>query len=206
MYLGSKRGTDACRALVGVAVILAAVAGLPSCAPRATQPVTPVTDWKPYRSEGGRFDLEAPANWDITERGGAGGYETTFKANSSNWMMVSQQILPPGLEAKILHSDTSDTAIIEAVQGHYDKLKETYVEFHGDAPQTTTVASGMAGYGTFTCKKKAGFGGALEVHGFTALLIGLNYLYVFDAFADPKSSQAVGAAFEHVVTSFKYED
>jgi hypothetical protein len=206
MYLVRRQGTNMLRSLAGAAVILAAVAALPSCAPQATQPVTPVTEWKPYRSEGGRFSMEAPAEWDITERGGAGGYETTLKANSSNWIMISQQLLPPGLESKILHSDTRDTAIIEAVQSHYDKLKQTHTDFRGDAPQVTTVASGMAGYGTFTCKKKNAFGGAVEFHGFTGLLIGLNYLYVFDAFADAKSSEAVGAAFEHIVTSFKYED
>jgi hypothetical protein len=184
----------------------AAAAIASSCAGKP-KPVAPVTNWRAYRAEGGGYSMEVPASWTLSERGGAGGFETTVRANSNSYIVVSKQILPPGLDAKLMRSATHDEAIIELVQGHYHKLEQQLHDFRGGAPEVGTAGSATAGFGSFTASKKTGFGGGtIEVEGATALLIGLNYLYVLDAYADEQSSQVVASAFDRIVKSFKFEE
>lgn len=191
-----------------VLVAIAAAVLLSSCGGTGTpQAISPVKAYKPYRAEGGEYSMEVPVDWQLSERGGAGGFETTIAANANNRIVVSKQILPPGLDAKLMRSDTHDQAIIELVQGHYDNLEKHYEQLMGNAPEVGNAGSMTAGFGSFTAQRKAGFGGkTVEVDGASALLIGLNYLYVLDAFSDSASSAIVGEAFDHMVNSFKAEE
>jgi hypothetical protein len=93
-----------------------------------------------------------------------------------------------------------------AVQGHYDQIAQTCVSFHGDTPEVSSAASSFAGFGKFTCERKAGRGGPVELQGATVIIIGLNDLYIIDAYADAQSAKVVLAAFDRGVGSFKYED
>jgi len=193
-----------CAATVAAAII---VALLPACAPSKPKPLRPVTRWHPYRTEDGGYGMEAPADWKVTTHSTLGGFETTVRANDDNWVVVAKQILPGDLEAKVLRSDARDQAIIEAVQGHYHALESRFEKLVSEAPQVGAAGGAMTGFGSFTATKKAGYGDSTtEVEGATALVIGLNYLYVFDAFADPQSAAVVGAAFDHMVDTFKFDE
>jgi len=184
-----------------------AVMALPSCGGGKPEPLKPVSQWKAYRAEGGGYGMEVPVGWTVTEAGAAGGFRTTIRADDDNWIVVSKDILPGELEAKLMRSDTRDEAIIGAVQSHYRSLAQQFVSSQSTAPQPGTVANAMAGFGSFTASKEAGFGvRTREVEGATALVIGLNYLYIFDAFADPGSSEIVGSAFDHVLNSFRFDE
>jgi hypothetical protein len=169
--------------------------------------VAPVTSWKTYRSENGGFGMEVPRGWTISERGGAGGYETTIAADGDNRIVVSQQILPGGLEGRIIRSDTRDRALIGAVQAHYERLQPQYARFRGEAPVAGTVANMFAGSGSFTCQTRGGFmRPQRELKGRTAVLIGLDNLYVIDAFADVRSWAVMNDVFDHVAATFKHEE
>ena len=196
--------TIACWVLVAITMAIL----LSSCGGTGTpQAISPVKAYKAYRAEGGEYSMEVPVDWQLSERGGAGAFETTIAANANNRIVVSKQILPPGLEAKLMRSDSRDQAIIELVQGHYDNLEKRYEELMGNAPEVGTAGSMTAGFGSFTAQRKVGLGGkTVDVDGASALLIGLNNLYVLDAFADSASSEIVGAAFDRVVSSFKAEE
>ncbi|UCH36168.1 MAG: hypothetical protein JSV65_07395 [Armatimonadota bacterium] len=192
--------------LVAIIVAVGAVIALPSCGGKS-EPVKPIGEWTAYNAEGGDYSMEVPADWTRTERGGAGGFETTVRANRSNWVVVKKQILPGGMEAKLNRSDTREPAIIEAVQGHYGKLESGFEEFRGDAPEVGDAGGAMAGFGSFTCSKKAGFGGGtVDLMGSTVLIFGLNNVYVFDAFADAESADVVTAALERMLDTFKFEE
>jgi hypothetical protein len=185
----------------------AAVMALPSCGGGRPEPLKPVRQWKAYRGQGSGYAMEVPVGWTVTEAGAAAGFRTTIRANDDNWIVVSKDILPGDLEAKLMRSDTRDEAIVDAVQSHYRSLAQQFVSFQSTTPQPGTVGNATAGFGSFTASEKAGFGGKTrEVEGATALIIGLNYLYIFDAFADPGSSGIVGSALDHVLNSFKSDE
>ncbi len=190
------------------AIILGIMVALASCARRPPQPLTAPTAWQAYRAEGAGYGTEVPSGWTITERAGVAGYGgTTIRANEDNWIVVSKRFLPGGLEANIIRGDTRDQAIIGAVQAHYDELERDCLQFHGDAPEVGGAGRSMGGSGTFTCEQKGGFGrGTVRLQGFTVLIIGLNNLYLVDAFADPQSATVIRAAFDRIVGSFTYED
>jgi hypothetical protein len=194
--------------LVLAAMAIGGALLLSSCGGTGTpQAISGVKAYKPYRAEGGEYSMEVPVDWTLAERGGAGGFETTVAANSNNEVVVSKQILPPGLDAKLMRTASHDQAIMELVQAHYDSLEKRFRDFAGDAPQVGTAGSMTAGFGSFTAQRKAGIGGkTVEVNGATALLIGLNNLYIVDAFADPASADIVGEVFDKVVNSFKAEE
>jgi hypothetical protein len=205
---GSFRILGKCPAMRFVALMLGAmtIMSLASCGGKP-EPVKPVTQWKAYRTEGGGYSMQVPVGWTVTEGGGAGGFETTVKADDDNSIVVSKEILPGGLEGKLMRSDTRDEAIIGAVQSHYRSLEQRFVRFEASAPEVGNAANATAGFGSFTATRKAGFGGKTrEVDGATALVIGLNYLYVFDAFADPGSSRVMASAFDHVLDTFKFDE
>lgn len=185
----------------------AATVILPSCGGGEVKPVQPITAWRNYNTEGGGYSMEVPADWTVTERGGAGGFETTVRANADNWIVVSRQILPGSLEAKLTRSDERDPAIIQAVQSHYARLKESFETFSAGVPEPGTVGSSMAGFGSFTATRKVGMGGkTVEVQGATALVIGMSYLYVLDAYADAASSEVVQTAFQRMLDTFKFDE
>jgi hypothetical protein len=188
------------------AVVLAAAVALSSCNGGAPGPVPAVAAWRPYQSAGGGFRTEVPSAWEITERGGLGGYETEVRANTRNWIVLRKQFLPGSLETAVLQDATRDKALIGAVQEHYDQIAQTCVSFHGDAPEVSSAASSFAGFGKFTCERKAGRGGPVELQGATVIIIGLNDLYIIDAYADAQSAKVVLAAFDRGVGSFKYGD
>jgi len=190
-----------------LAAAAAATVILPSCGGGALKPVQPITAWRNYNTEGGGYSMELPRDWTVTERGGAGGFETTVRANANNWIVVSRQILPGSLEARLTRSDGRDPAIIEAVQSHYARLKESLETFSAGAPEPGTVGSSMAGFGSFTATRKVGRGGkTVEVQGATALVIGMSYLYVLDAYADAASSEVVQTAFQRMLDTFKLDE
>jgi hypothetical protein len=182
------------------------VALSPACAPSRPKPLRPVTRWQQYRTEDGGYSMDAPAGWKVVTHSTLGGFETTVRANDDNWIALSKRILPGELEAKILRADTRDQAIIEAVQARYHALKPRFERFVGEAPQLSPSGA-MIGFGRFTATTKAGYGRQpTEVQGATALVIGLNNLYIFDAFADPKSAQVIGAVFDRMVATFKFDE
>ena len=190
-----------CAVLFGVAITLS------SCAAPTPEPVSPVTKWQAYRSGGGAFSMEAPADWAVSERGGAGGYETSFAASRNNRIVVAQQMLPGGIEARLLRDDTRDDALISTVQAHYNMLERQFTSFHGDAPAPGTIINMFAASGGFTCQTKGGFmRPEAKLKGRTVVLIGLDNLYVIDAFGDAKSWGAVEPAFDHVVSTFKHQE
>jgi len=198
------RGSVGAARLASVAVALSALIVLPSC---GGGPAQPVSEWKSYTARGSGYGTEVPADWGITERGGAMGFETTIRANANNWIRVSKQMLPGALEVKLMRSSLYDQAIIGAVQAHYGKLEDEFVEFHGEAPEPGVPEGKRAGFGRFTCTKKGRmFVGEVELEGATVLLFARDDIYIFDCCFDPGSADAVWPVFVRVVDTLELEE